>query len=170
MPEEPNIKLREPLPPPTTVSPCDLPYAELDVTSNFSFLRGASHPDELVYQAAESGYRAIAITDRHTLAGAVRAHAAAKSCGMKLIVGARLSLLDGPFDDAQGGPELVVWAPDRAAYARLCSLLTLGKRRAQKGQCALKMADFLGGNEGLVVGVDIQRHEGTEARRHEVGT
>src|SRR2546421_10080091 len=138
MPEAPNVKLREPLPPPTEVTQCELPYAELEVTTNFSFLRGASHPDELVYQAAELGYRAIAITDRHTLAGVVRAHSAAKSCGMKLIVGARLPLMDGP--------ELVVWAPDRAAYARLCRLLTLGKRRTEKGQCALKMADFLGGN------------------------
>src|SRR5437899_2421655 len=142
MPETASIKLRAPLAPPTQITPCHTPYAELDVTSNFSFLRGASHPDELVYQAAELGYRAIAITDRHTLAGVVRAHSAAKSCGMKLIVGARLPLMDGPFDGAQGRPELVVWAPDRAAYARLCSLLTLGKRRTEKGQCALKMADF----------------------------
>src|SRR5207302_10824166 len=131
-------KLRAPLPLPTSVTQCDTPYAELNVTSNFSFLRGASHPDELVYQAAELGYRAIALTDRHTLAGVVRAHAAAKSCGMKLIVGARLPLIDGP--------ELLVWAPDRAAYACLCRLLTLGKRRAAKAQCALKMADFLGEN------------------------
>src|SRR5437762_7583082 len=116
VPETPNAKLHSPAAPPTSVARCDTPYAELDVTSNFSFLRGASHPDELVYQAAELGYRAIAITDRHTLAGAVRAHAAAKSCGMKLIVGARLPLMDGPFDDAQGRPELVVWARDRAAY------------------------------------------------------
>src|SRR4051794_19189490 len=158
MPESPQDKARTPLPPPTSVAHSSWPYAELDVTTNFSFLRGASHPDELVYQAAELGYRAIAITDRHTLAGAVRAHAAAKSCGMKLIVGARLPLLDGP--------ELVVWATDRAAYARLCRLLTLGKRRAEKGQCALKMADFLGGNEGMVVGVEVrddERHEGTKA-------
>src|SRR5437870_10920662 len=111
MPEISNPKSRQPLPPPTRVANSPFAYAELDVTSNFSFLRGASHPDELVYQAAELGYRAIAITDRHTLAGAVRAHAAAKSCGMKLIVGARLPLMDGPFDDAQGRPELVVWAP-----------------------------------------------------------
>src|SRR5687767_4133823 len=81
MPESPDPKSREPLPPPTCVAQCDLDYAELDVTSNFSFLRGASHPDELVYTAAQLGYRAIAITDHHTLAGAARAHAAAKSCG-----------------------------------------------------------------------------------------
>src|SRR3954468_18774389 len=141
MPETPNPKSREPLPPPIAVAKCALDYAELDVTSNFSFLRGASHPDELVYTAAELGYRAIALTDRHTLAGVVRAHAAAKSCGMKLIVGARVPLVDGP--------ELVLWARNRAGYARLCRLLTLGKRRAEKAQCTLKMADFLGENEDL---------------------
>src|SRR3954469_9205578 len=117
MPESPQSKIRQPLPPPTCVTPCAVPYAELEVTSNFSFLRGGSHPDELVYQAAEVGYRAIAITDHHTLAGAVRAHAAAKSCGMKLIIGARIALVDGSFDGAQGRPELVVWATDRASYA-----------------------------------------------------
>src|SRR5256714_12574187 len=126
MPETPNPKSREPLPPPSCVTPCALDYAELDVTSNFSFLRGASHPDELVYAAAELGYRAVALIDRNTLAGVVRAHAAAKSCGMKFLVGSRVCLSDGP--------ELLVWAPDRAAYARLCRLLTLGKRRVPKGE------------------------------------
>ena len=107
MPEEPNIKLREPPPPPTRVAACDLPYAELDVTTNFSFLRGASHPDELVYQAATLGYRAIAITDQNTLAGVVRAHAAAKSCGLKLLVGTRLVFQDDT-------PDLLAWPADRA--------------------------------------------------------
>jgi error-prone DNA polymerase len=120
-----------------------LDYAELEVTSNFSFLRGASHPDELVYTAAELGYRAIALTDRNTLAGVVRAHAAAKSCGMKLIVGSRITLSDGP--------ELLVWAPDRAAYARLCRLLTLGKKRVEKGEFMLSTEEFLQHSEGLEV-------------------
>ncbi len=71
-------------------------YTELEVTSNFSFLRGASHPEELVQQAANFGYNAIAITDRNTFAGIVRAHATAKKIGIKLIVGCRLELLDGP--------------------------------------------------------------------------
>src|SRR5438874_13835983 len=127
MPETSNPKSRKPLPPPTCVSHSPYAYAELDVTSNFSFLRGASHPDELIYTAAELGYRAIAITDQHTLAGVVRAHAAAKSCGMKLIIGSRISLTEGP--------ELLVWATDRASYGRLCRLLTLGKRRVEKGAC-----------------------------------
>ncbi|WP_428938041.1 error-prone DNA polymerase [Fontivita pretiosa] len=143
MPEEPNYKLREPLPPPTCVAACELPYAELEVTSNFSFLRGASHPDELVYQAANLGYRAIAITDHNTLAGVVRAHAAAKQCGLKLLVGARLVFQDHT-------PDLLVWAPNRAAYGRLCRLLTIGKRRAEKGDCHLFLEDFLEHCEGLL--------------------
>src|SRR5205085_9551344 len=91
---------------------------------------------------AELGYRAIAITDQHTLAGVVRAHAAAKSCGMKLIIGSRISLTDGP--------ELLVWATDRASYGRLCRLLTLGKRRVEKGACQLSVEDFLEHSEGLI--------------------
>src|SRR4051812_31157676 len=142
MPETPDPKSREPLPPPTCVTPCALGYAELDVTSNFSFLRGASHPDELVYTAAELGYRAIAITDLHTLAGVVRAHAAAKSCKMKLLIGSRIPLIDGP--------ELLVWATDRASYGRLCRMLTLGKRRVEKGKCELSVDDFIAHSEGLI--------------------
>src|SRR6185295_2173227 len=71
-------------------------YTELQVTSNFSFLRGASHPEELVVQAADYGYKSIAITDRNTFAGIVRAHVAARSNNIRLIVGCRLDLLDGP--------------------------------------------------------------------------
>src|SRR5438552_742767 len=146
MPETPNPKSRQPLAPPTRVAHSGYAYAELDVTSNFSFLRGASHPDELVYTAAELGYRAIAITDRNTLAGVVRAHAAAKSCGMKLLVGARITLSDAP--------ELLVWAPDRASYGRLCRLLTLGKKRVEKGEFQLSLQEFLEQSEGLLVAVN----------------
>src|SRR5688572_4123543 len=142
MPETPNFKLREPLPPPTSVAKSPYAYAELEVATNFSFLRGASHPDELVYQAAELGYRAIGVTDRHTLAGVVRAHAAAKGCGLKLLVGARLI-----FEDA---PARLGWARDRKAYGRMCRLLTVGKRRAEKGQCKLFLQDFIEHQEGLL--------------------
>ena len=96
MPEYPNIKIREVPDVPKTAAPSHLPYAELDVTSNFSFLRGASHPDELVFRAAELGYRAIAITDRNSLAGVVRAHDAVRLVKEqgghppKLLIGARL--------------------------------------------------------------------------------
>src|SRR5947208_16718774 len=117
MPETPNPKSRVPLPPPEKVTPGQPPYAELEVTSNFSFLRGASHPDELVFTAAMLGYRALAVTDLNTLAGVVRAHAAAKQVkGFQLVIGSRLRFTDAP--------DLLVWPTDRAAYGRLCRLLT----------------------------------------------
>src|SRR5579864_3494088 len=142
MPESPNPKLRETPRPagPAGVSP--FAYAELDVKTNFSFLRGASHPDELVYRAAELGYRAIAVTDFNSLAGVVRMHSAARQVGLKLLVGARLTFTDAP--------DLLIWAPGRAAYAGLCRLLTLGKRRAEKGECALELADFVNDNAELL--------------------
>src|SRR5690606_18384332 len=108
-------------------------YTELQVTSNFTFLRGASHPEEMVEQAAKLGYKAIAITDRNTLAGIVRAHAAAKKAGIKFIPACRLDLLDGP--------SLLAFPTDIQAYARLSNLLTLGNRRTEKGKCDLYKAD-----------------------------
>jgi error-prone DNA polymerase len=118
-------------------------YAELQVTSNFSFLRGASHPDELVQQAAALGLAAIAITDRNSFAGIVRAHQAAKDAGLRLVVGVRLDLRDGT--------SLLAFPEDRAAYGRLTRLLTLGKRRAPKGECHLDYADVVAHGEGQVV-------------------
>src|SRR5438874_10961105 len=108
-------------------------YAELQTTSNFSFLRGASHPDELVATAALLGHDAIAITDRNSVAGLVRAHQAAKTVGIRLVVGVRLDLDDGT--------SLLAYPQDRAAYGRLTRPLTLGKRRAPKGQCPLDYAE-----------------------------
>src|SRR5687768_6858637 len=143
MPETPFPKIKPSLDPPAPPPEGDIPpYAELDVTTNFSFLRGASHPDELVYRAAELGYRAIAVTDLNSLAGAVRAHEAARAAGIPLIVGTRLTFTDAP--------DLLVWAPDRAAYGRMCRLLTLGRRRAEKGECALTLQDFLEHSDGLL--------------------
>ena len=95
-------------------------YAELQVTTNFSFLEGASHPHELIVRAAELGLSAIAITDRNSLAGMVRAHIAARELDVKLIVGCRLTFQDG-------SPDLLCYPQDRAAYGRLCRLLTVGK-------------------------------------------
>lgn len=118
-------------------------YAELQVTSNYSFLRGASHPEELVCTAAALGHGAIAITDRNSLAGVVRAHGAAKRAGIKLVVGARLDLTDGP--------SLLCLPIDRAAYGRLTRLLTVGKRRAAKGECPLTLADVLGHGDGQII-------------------
>jgi error-prone DNA polymerase len=122
---------------------CAPEYAELQVTSNFSFLRGASHPDELIQQAAALDLKAIAITDRNSLAGIVRAHQAAQEVGIRLVVGARLDLRDGM--------SLLAFPEDRAAYGRLTTLLTLGKRRAPKGECHLDYADVAAHGEGLVV-------------------
>jgi error-prone DNA polymerase len=109
-------------------------YAELHCKTNYSFLEGASHADELVPAAAACGYHALAVTDTDSLAGVVRAHAAAKEVGLKLIIGAELH-----FSDA---PPVVVWAPDRRAYGRLCRLITVGRRRAEKGSCDLTFADL----------------------------
>ena len=108
-------------------------YAELDVTTNFSFLRGASHADELVAQAKALGLEAIAVTDRNSLAGVVRAHTAAKAVGLRFIPGARLDLEDSP--------SLLCLPTDRAAYGRLSRLLSLGQGRAEKGQCILRLDD-----------------------------
>jgi error-prone DNA polymerase len=118
-------------------------YAELQVTTNFSFLRGASHPDELVLTAAALGHQAIAITDRNSFAGIVRAHHAAKEVGIRLVVGCRLDLRDGT--------SLLAYPTDRAAYGRLTRLLTLGKRRAPKGECHLDYADVVAHGEGQIV-------------------
>ena len=108
-------------------------YTELQTTTNFSFLRGASHPDELAEQAANLGYKEIAITDRNSFAGIVRAHAAAKKAGIRIIVGCRLDLLDGI--------SLLAYPTNVKAYSQMCSLLTTGNRRAEKGECSLYKAD-----------------------------
>ena len=117
-------------------------YSELQVTSNFSFLRGASHPNELVDTAAALGYRKIAITDRNTLAGIVRAHAAAKEKDIKIIPACRLDLLDGP--------SLLAYPTDKEAYGRLSALLTEGNIRAEKGKCHLYKEDVYRHAKGIV--------------------
>ncbi|KAA2239039.1 error-prone DNA polymerase [Chitinophaga agrisoli] len=116
-------------------------YTELQVTTNFSFLRGASHPEELVAQAQLLGYERIAITDRNTLAGIVRAHAAARTNGVRIIPACRLDLLDGP--------SLLAYPTDKAAYSRLSALLTVGNLRAEKGQCHLYKADVYAHAQGI---------------------
>jgi error-prone DNA polymerase len=123
-----------------------LRYAELQVTTNFSFLRGASHAEDLVEQALALGLSAIAITDRNSLAGVVRAHVAAKPDekrpGLRLVIGARLDLEDAP--------SLLVYPTDRAAYGRLCRLLSEGQLRADKGKCALYLSDVAAHAEGQI--------------------
>ena len=172
-------------------------YAELCVTSNFTFLTGASHPEELVTRAAELGLAAIAITDRNSLAGVVRAFSALKvlqreaedavairsqhrvdSCSRqeigtptpiarpdtrhlpKLIIGCRLVLRDSPV-------EWVALPTDLAAYQRLTRLLTLGKRRAEKGECHLDLADVLDGCKGMIL-IALPRDQEAVADIHRV--
>src|SRR5437868_13199315 len=120
-------------------------YAELHCKTNFSFLEGSSHPDELVRQAAELGYRALAVTDRNSLAGVVRAHIAAKEVGLPLVIGAEIT--------PTGAPPVVLWATDRASYGRLCRLITRGRRNAPKGECSLTQADVAEFAEGILAGV-----------------
>ena len=167
--------------------PPDPEYAELCVTTNFTFLTGASHPEELVIRAAELGLTAIAITDRNSLAGVVRAYSALKelkreaseqtdipvrshvktdpSSRQKVDWGARVPRPKSPRD-GPSLPRLIVgcrlilrdsgvhWLAlprDRAAYQRLCRLLTLGKRRAEKGQCDLDLSDVIAHGTGLIL-------------------
>ena len=118
-------------------------YAELAVTTNFSFLRGASHPQEMVATADELGCCAIGIADRNSFAGVVRAYDEAKNRKIKLIVGTRLVTIDG-F-------EVLAYPMDRPAYGRLCQLLTKGNRRVKKGECYLTFEEILSTSEGLIL-------------------
>jgi error-prone DNA polymerase len=123
-------------------------FAELCVTTNFSFLRSGSHPEEMVEQAAMLGLSGIGIADRNTLAGVVRAHIVAqtlrkeKGVDLRVIVGARLVFRDG-------APDVIAYPRDRSAFANLTRLLTIGNRRAPKGECWLNFGDLLEHAEGL---------------------
>jgi error-prone DNA polymerase len=124
-------------------------YTELQVTTNFSFLRGASHPEELVDAAEIYGYDKIAITDRNSFAGIVRAHAATKNKKIKIIPACQLNLVDGQ--------SLLAYPTDKDAYSRLCTLLTTGNIRAEKGECHLYKTDVYAhakGNKFVVVPPD----------------
>ncbi|MFM8985282.1 MAG: error-prone DNA polymerase [Planctomycetia bacterium] len=128
-------------------------YAELHCTSNFSFLQGGSHPEELVQRAKALGYESLAITDRGTLAGIVRAHGAAKQAGIHLVIGCHLEPVDAP--------PLVVWAADRTGYTSLCRLLTHGHARGAAepgrgaGGCILTFDDVAAHAAGLLAGVPL---------------
>jgi error-prone DNA polymerase len=117
-------------------------YAELQVTSHFSFLRGASSCEELFAYAALLGIPALGIADRNSLAGIVRAYEAAKVTGVRLIVGCRLDLVDGM--------SVMVYPTDRPAYSRLCRLLSIGKKRGGKAKCILTWEDVVDWSEGLI--------------------
>ena len=146
---------------------CMTAYAEIGVTTNFSFLRGASHPKELVAQAVRYGYAAIGIADRNTLAGVVRAFTTRMKNSRnrpmslpKLLVGARLVFVDGT-------PDILAYPTDRAAYGRLCRLLSEGKLRAPKGECILTLDDLLKWQEGLLL-VVMPPHPGRDRDRRSV--
>ncbi|MCE1235485.1 MAG: error-prone DNA polymerase [Hyphomicrobiales bacterium] len=119
-------------------------YAELAIASPFTFLTGASHPEEWAATAARLGLSAFALTDRNTVSGVVRAHVAAREAGVRFVPGCRLAFADDT-------PDVLAWPSDRPAWGRLCRLLTLGNRRAEKGSCALALDDLLAWGEGLVL-------------------
>ncbi|HTR57964.1 MAG TPA: error-prone DNA polymerase [Casimicrobiaceae bacterium] len=119
-----------------------MPYAELHCISNFTFLRGASHPEELVARAHELGYAALAITDECSLAGVVRAHVEAKKCGLRLLIGSEFRLDDGL--------RFVLLATDRGSYGNLAALITRGRRSAVKGSYRLTRADIADGVAGCL--------------------
>ncbi|MGB6237542.1 MAG: error-prone DNA polymerase [Bradyrhizobium sp.] len=139
-------------------------YAEIGITTNFSFLRGGSHPQAYIHQASHLRIPAIGIADHNTLAGVVRAF---KELGNpeiehkpKLLIGSRIVFIDG-------APDILVYPSDRAAYGRLCQLLTQGKRGegTLKGECHLKFGDLLEFAEGqLLVLVLPHRFEETKAQ------
>ncbi len=119
-----------------------MPYAELQTTTNYSFLRGASHIEELLLQAQALGLAALGITDRNSLAGVARAFQRAREVEFPIVIGCRL--------DLDCGTSLLVYPTDRAAYARLCRLLSIGKRRAGKGRCHLAWNDLVRHGAGLL--------------------
>ncbi len=141
---------------------CVSAYAEIAVTTNYSFLRGASHPKELVQRATELGLAAIGIADRNSLAGVVRAYAAHQDITgnkPKLLVGTRLVFNDGT-------PDILAYPTDRAAYGNLCRLLSMGKLRAPKGECYLSLDDLQEWQEGLLL-VVMPSHSDTPIATHE---
>jgi error-prone DNA polymerase len=119
-------------------------YLEFAATSNFSFLRGASHPEELMVQAAHLGLAGLGLCDRNSVAGVVRAHLVKREQKLSVAYhpGARLVFADGT-------PDILAYPRDRAAWGRLCRLLTLGYLRAKKGECTLTLDDLLAHAFGL---------------------
>lgn len=152
MPEPPEFPRRDPqrfidLVPASSMQDRSgkLVYAELHCCTNYSFLQGASHPDELVTQAAVLGYAALAITDVHSLSGVVQAHAAAKESQLQLLIGAEIRPVNAP--------RVVLLATDRASYGRLSRLITVGRCRAPKGECQLNVEDIATHQRGLLAAI-----------------
>ncbi len=147
MPDPPPAKREVHLavPPPARAA---VRYAELHAKTNFTFLTGASHPDELVARAAELGYVALAITDRESLAGVVRAHAAAKTVGLKLLVGAEIHPLDAP--------PVLLFAQNRSGYANLSRLLSLGRHAHRRESARLRLSDLPEHAAGLLALIGLR--------------
>ncbi|MBU6308549.1 MAG: error-prone DNA polymerase [Planctomycetes bacterium] len=158
-------------------------YAELHCTSNFSFLEGASHPEELVRRAHALGYEALAITDRGTLSGIVRAHAAAKDLSQDPAINPAIKLIVGATLEPVDAPPLVLWVADRTGYANLCRLLTRGHMRraeagaetagprieeaaARSGGCVVTLDDVAAHAAGLLAGAVMPRAR-RPGRHHE---
>ena len=148
------------------LAPRRIDYAELHCITNFSFLEGASHPDELVSRAGELGYRALAITDRNSLAGVVRAHTAATQIAahegeaqndFKLLIGAEIISVDAA--------PVVLLATDRKAYGRLARLITRGRRNAPKGECRITFDDVAEYSEGLLACPYCDKEQGSDLFR-----
>jgi error-prone DNA polymerase len=144
-------------------------YAEIGITTNFSFLRGGSDPRAYVHEASRLQIPVIGIADRNTLAGVVRAHSELGNPAVefkpKLLIGARIVFIDGT-------PDILVYPRDRAAYGRLCQLLTRGKRgsdieRVEKGECRLTISDLLDFAEGQLLVLSLP-HRFDAAKAQEV--
>ena len=126
-------------------------YVELSAASNFSFLRGASHAEEMVVRAQRLGLSGLSITDINSVAGLVRGHMAAKEANLPFAPGCRLSFVDGT-------PDIFIWPKDRTGWANMCELLSLGKRRAPKGECHLELEDVITHGEALLMALHPERH------------
>ncbi|OYP36741.1 error-prone DNA polymerase [Rhodopirellula sp. MGV] len=133
-------------------------YAELHCKSNFTFLRGASHPDELVSRAIELGYAAMALTDQETLAGVVRGFGTARDADFHYIVGSEIHPVDAPA--------MVLWPTDRDAYGRLCQLISRGRLRCEKGESEIRWEDVVEFSEGMIAGA--LRADGVDGSRPEL--
>ncbi|WP_093184783.1 error-prone DNA polymerase [Pseudovibrio sp. Tun.PSC04-5.I4] len=125
-------------------------YAELCCATNFSFLRGASQPEELVFTSKNIGLKGLGVCDRNSLAGVVRAHVTAETAKLRMVTGARLCFIDG-------SSEILCWPVDRKAYGRLTQLLTIGNRRAPKGECHLRLEDLLEQGAGFIIAPVVNR-------------
>lgn len=148
MPDRPFPKARTPVPNRITAEPAGPPcYAELVCRTNYTFLEGASHPDELVTQAAALGYGGLAITDRQSVAGVVRAHLAAVPAKLPLLIGAEIQPVDAS--------PIILWAMNREGYASLTRLITRGRLAAPKGSCYLSFADVVTHSDKLLAGVPL---------------